>query len=106
MKHYYAFDWTKGIGCYDMESMQPIGVLKVFESSRDRDNYVSSKDDATAMEASVAKKVMAHVIFRYSPKQYYFNFITETYYLDTHPIDDIVSEYRIVIKFVSNNMED
>lgn len=27
MKHYYAFDWTKGIGCYDMESMQPIGAI-------------------------------------------------------------------------------
>lgn len=98
MKHYYAFDWTKGVGTYDSESNLPIGDLHIFESSRDRDNYVSCNDEATDLEASVAKKVMAHDIFRYSPNQAYFSFLTESYYIQTHATDEIVKDYRMVIK--------
>ena len=97
MKHYYAFDWTKGLGTYDMDSMLPIGVLHIFESSRDRDNYVSSNDDATELDASVAKKIMVRDVFRYSPKQYYFGFITEPYYLKNSTTDELVEEYRAII---------
>lgn len=94
MKHYYALDWTKGVGTYDFDSMLPIGVLHVFDSPRDRDNYVSSNDNATVMNANAAMKMMVRDIFRYSPNQAYFRFITESYYININTIDEIIRDYR------------
>lgn len=56
MKQYYAFDWAKIVGTCDLDNTLPVGVLYVFESSRDRDNYVSSNDSATALDALVSCK--------------------------------------------------